>query len=61
MIKLWFKDIGQYLDVVITVMVRIFPLMHPVLAAGRGLECPDDAQGYAYLGATMLDRLGSRD
>ena len=35
--------------------------MHPVLAAGRGLECLDDAQGYANPGATMLDRLGSRD
>ena len=38
-----------------------YPLMHPVLAAGRGLECLDDAQGYANPGATMLDRLGSRD
>ena len=35
--------------------------MHPVLVAGRGLECLDDAQGYANPGATMLDRLGSRD
>ena len=37
------------------------PLAHPALAAGRGLECLDDTQGYANLGATMLDRLGLRD
>ena len=36
-------------------------VMHPVLGAGRGLECSDDAQGYANSGATMLDRLESRD
>ena len=39
----------------------IHPLMHPVLDAGRGLVCLNDAQGYANPGATMLDRLGSRD
>ena len=34
--------------------------MHPVLVAERGLECLDDAQGYANPGTTMLDRLGPR-
>ena len=43
------------------VLAKKSPLTHPVFAAGRGLECLDDAQGYANPGATMLDRLGSRD
>ena len=40
---------------------RPYHLMHPVLVAGRGLECLNDTQGYANPGATMLDRLGLRD